>query len=203
RVALVDVLPGEDVADLPDAVDGDARLAEQREVVRLPGLEREVVPVGRALVVARLPDEGTGDDAADSVLPGQDLAGDPAALVQLLERDRLLMSSDLEDRVGRRVDDPLARLLVLLAELLDDLGAACGLVPQHAAGRRGQERVDHMVREAVRIGRERLRRDDAHQLPVPERRVLALGTLDQAPGDRRRSRLRRTALELFDVAEPE
>ena len=46
-------------------------------------------------------------------------------------------------------------------------------------------------------------RDDAHQLPVPCRRVLALRALDQPPGDRRRARLRRAALERLDVAETE
>ena len=48
-----------------------------------------------------------------------------------------------------------------------------------------------------------MRRDDAHQLPVAGRRVLALRALDEPPGDRRRARLRRTALERLDVAEAE
>ena len=38
---------------------------------------------------------------------------------------------------------------------------------------------------------------------MAERRVLALGTLDQPSGDRGRPRLWRAALELLDVAEPE
>ena len=57
--------------------------------------------------------------------------------------------------------------------------------------------------EAVRVGRERLRRDDPHQLPVAGGRVLALGALDQPPGDRRRAGLRRAAFERLDVAEAE
>ena len=175
----------------------------EREVVRPPRLEREVVPVRRALVAARLAGEGPRDHAADRVLAGQDLARDPAALVELLERDRLLVRGDLEDGVGRRVDDPLARLLVLLAELLDDVGAGRGLVAEHAAAGPVHERVDHVVREAVRVGRHRRRRDDAHQLPVAGRRVLALRALEQPPGDRRRPRLRRAALERHHVAEAE
>ena len=126
-----------------------------------------------------------------------------AAVVELLERDRLLVRGDLEDRVGGRVDDPLARLLVLLAELLDDLRPARRLVAEHAAGGAVHERVDHVVREAVRVGRERLRRDDPHQLPVADRRVLALRALEQPAGDRGRARLRRAALERLDVAEAE
>ena len=163
-------------------------LAQQRQVVRAPRLEREVVAVRRALVVARLADERPRDHAADGVLAGEDLARDPAGLVELLERDRLLVRGDLEDRVGGRVDDPLARLLVLLAELLDDLRPRRRLVADHAARGAVHERVDHVVREAVRVRRQRLRRDDPHQLPVAERRVLALRALDQPAGDRGRAR---------------
>ena len=126
-----------------------------------------------------------------------------AAVVELLERDRLLVRGDLEDGVGRRVDDPLPRLLVLLAELLDDLGPGGGLVAEHAAARAVHERVDHLVREPVRIGRERCRRDDAHQLPVTGGRVLPLRPLEQPARDRRRVGLRRAALERLDVAEAE
>src|SRR6187401_1441398 len=57
---LVDVLPREDVADLADAVDDGAGLTDERQVVRPLRLEREVVPIGRALVVPRLADEGPG-----------------------------------------------------------------------------------------------------------------------------------------------
>ena len=103
-----------------------------------------------------------------------------AALVELLERDRLLVRRDLEDRVGRRVDDPLARALVLLAELLDDLRPRGRLVAEHAAAGAVHERVDHVVREA-RADRSgtAVARDDAHQLPVAGRRVLALRALEQ------------------------
>jgi hypothetical protein len=110
---------------------------------------------------------------------------------------------DLEDGIGRGVDDPLARALVLLAELLDDLRARGRLVAEHAAPRPVHERVDHVVREALRIGRKRRLSDHAHQLPVARRRVLALGTLEQASGDGRSARLRRAAFERLDVPEPE
>ena len=124
-------------------------------------------------------------------------------LVELLQRDRLLVGGDLEDGVRRRVDDPLPRPLVLLAELLDDLGPRGRLVAEDAATGLVHEGVDHVVREAVRIGGHRGRRDDAHQLPVAGRRVLALRPLEQAAGDRGSSRLRRAALERHDVAEAE
>ena len=78
-----------------------------------------------------------------------------------------------------------------------------GLVAEHAAPGPVHERVDHVVREAVRVRRHRLRRDDAHQLPVAGGRVLALRALEQAAGDGRRAGLRRAALERLDVAEAE
>ena len=64
-------LPGEDVADLADAVHRHAGLAHERQVVRPPRLEREVVAVRRALVVAGLADERPRDHAADGVLAGR------------------------------------------------------------------------------------------------------------------------------------
>ena len=155
RKRVVDVAAGEDVGDLPHAVDGVAGIADERQIVRPPRLEREVVPVRRALVVPRLADERPCDHAADRVPPGEDLARDAAPVVELLQRDRLLVRRDLEDGVGGRVDDPLARLLVLLAELLDDLRARRGLVAEHAAARLVHERVDDVVGESVRIGRKR------------------------------------------------
>ena len=195
--------PGEDVRDLPDAVDRLAGLADRRQVVRAARLEGEVVAVRRPLVVPRLAVEGAGDDPTDGVLAGQDLPRDPATGVELVERDRLLVRGDLEHRVGRRVDDPLAGPLVLLAELLDDLRPGGGLVADHAAARAVHERVDDVVGKAVRVGGERRRRDDAHELPVARGRVLALRPLDETARDRRRVRLRWASLERLHVAEAE
>ena len=48
RLRLVDVLPGEDVADLADAVDLLSSLSQQAQVVRPTRNEREVVAVRRA-----------------------------------------------------------------------------------------------------------------------------------------------------------
>ena len=78
-----------------------------------------------------------------------------------------------------------------------------GLLPSTPRAVRVHERVDHVVREAVGIRRQGLRRDDAHHLPVAERRVLAFRALEQATCHRRRTRHRRHALERSDVAEPE
>src|SRR6266446_4467422 len=92
---------------------------------------------------------------------------------------------------------------MLLAQLLDDLGAGRRLVPQHPATRPVHERVDDVVRKSVRVGGHGLRRDDAHQLPVAGGGVLALRALEEPAGNCRSARLRRTALERLDVAETE
>ena len=201
RERLVDVLRGEDVADLADAVDLVTRVADEAEEVGAAGHKREVVAVGGALVGAALAGERPGDDAADGVLADEQLAGDAAGLVQLLERHDVLVRCDLEDGVGRGVDDPLARLAVLVAVALDDLGARRRLVTEHAAARAVHERIDHIVGEAVRVGREGDRVDDPHQFPVTRRRVLPLGACQQAAGNRRGARLGAAALEGFNVAE--
>jgi hypothetical protein len=203
RVRFVDVDAGEDVADLPHAVHLVARVAHERQVVRLPRPQRPVVAVRRADVVPRLALEGSCDHAPDRVLPGQDLPRDLAAAVELVERDRVDVRGDLEDGICRGVDDPLPGSLMLLAELLDDLGAGRRLVPQHSAARSMHERIEHLEGETVPVGWKGLGRDHPHQLPVARRRVLALGSLEQAPGDGRRTGLRRAPLELFDVPEAE
>jgi hypothetical protein len=166
-------------------------------------LEREVVTVRGAPVGARHAVERPRDHATDRVRPCQLAPGDPARLVQLLQRHGLLVRRDLEDRVGRRVDDPVAGPLVLLAEALDDLGARGRDVADHSPSGRLRERADHVVREAVRIGRHRRLGDDGHQLPVARRRVLARRVLAQPAGDRGRVLARRAAAQRQHVAEPE
>ena len=159
----------------------------ERQVVRAPRLEREVVPVRRAHVVPRRARERARDHAADRVLAREELARDLAACVELVERHRVLVRGDLEDRVRGGVDDPLARLLVLLAELLDDLRPGGGLVAEHAARRSVHEGVDHVVREAVRVGRERPGRSRRPSAPSG-RSSCPCPSSARAAGRRRRAR---------------
>ena len=92
---------------------------------------------------------------------------------------------------------------MLLTQLLDDLSPRRRLVPKDSAPGAVHERVDHVVRKPMRIGRQRLRSDDPHQLPVPRRGVLAFGAFGQPAGDGGRARLRRAPFERLDVAEAE
>jgi hypothetical protein len=161
------------------------------------------VSVGSAHVVPGLTFEGSGDDTADAVLAGEDVPGCLGRRIQLVQRNRVGMSSDLENAVARGVDDPLPRSLVLLPELVDDLGSRRGPVPEHSAARLVGERIDDLERKSVRVRRKGLGGDHSHQLPVACRRVLPLRAFEKPSGDRGGSRLRRTAFERLDVPEAE
>ena len=202
-MARVDVLTREDVADLPHAVHRHPPIAKQLEVVRARRLEREVVPPRRPPVGTVGALERTGDHPADGVLSTQDPASRAAGGVQLLERDDRLVGRDLEHAVGRRVDDPAPCALVLGAQALDDLGARRCDVADHPAPRRRGELLDDIGREAVRVGRERPLRDDAHHLPVSRRGVHPQRALVQAAPHRRRVGPGRAAEHRHHVSEAE
>src|SRR6266705_1502370 len=57
------------------------------------------------------------------VLSYEQVARDRTRPVQLVQGDGFLVSRHLEDRVGRRVHDPLPGALMLRSQLGDDLGA--------------------------------------------------------------------------------
>jgi hypothetical protein len=164
--------------------------------------QREVAAVARALEGAGRPVEGTRDHASDGVLPHHQPAHACAESVQLLRRQRVGVRGDLEDGVLRGVDDQRAVAQRRLAVLVDHGDPVDRRVAEHLTAARPLDQPDHLGREAVGIGRARLARDDAHQLPVAGRRVLAGPERVQAAVERRRAR-RRDALQRQDRAEPE
>ena len=202
RVAAVDADAREHLLDLADRVDRDAVGAQLLEVGAAGRLEREVAAAGGALERARLAAERARDDAADGVLAAHDLARRLAGRVELGGRHLVDVRGDLEHRVGRGVDDQVAGREVLLAVVLDRVGAAVGLVEQDAAAGRVDQLVEDLVGEAVGVGPQRHRRDDAHQLPVAGDRVLARAERVQAAVEDGRLG-GRDALERQDRAEPE
>src|SRR4029079_2227580 len=94
------------------------------------------------------------------------------------------------------------RALMLLAEFLDDLRAGGRLVAEHAAAGAVHERIDHVVRQALRVGRGGRLSDDAHQLPVARRRVLSLRALEQPARNGRGARLGAAAPPRLPVPAP-
>ena len=85
------------------------------------------------------------------------------------------MCSDLEDRIGRGIDDRKARAHVLFAQLLDDLGARSHRVAERFASDSRLEGLADFGRDALGEGRQRFLQDHAGDFPVSGRGVLALG----------------------------
>src|SRR5918997_1320981 len=121
-----DTLAVEDVPDLADRHNREAGGLDEVHV-GLCGRAYAVVVavlvlplVGALLAVVR-----TGDDALDHdpAFPYKHLVSLFAGFVQLLEGDNVRVGGDLEDGVGRGVDDPGPTLLLLRPELLYDGGA--------------------------------------------------------------------------------
>ena len=146
-------------------------------------------------------DEGARDDAADAVLAAQDLAGDAAVFIELLQGNDILVRRDLEHGVGRGVDDQVASFHMLRAVFLDDLGARPRCISQHAASRGLAEGLQNLLGEAVRVGRQGIFRDQAGDLPMADGGILARRGLVQT-GNRAALRLRLGQIvHAVDVAE--
>ena len=168
-----DTAVGKDVVDLTDGKNVLAGVLKDVEHRGARGFQREVVPTRGAHVVWPLPRVGARNDAGSAVLARKDLACDAAVLVELLGRHHVLVRSDLEDAVGRGVDDELARLELLAAVVLDHLRTGVRLVAENPTARLALELVQYLLGEAVGVCGEALGRDDARHLPVPNRCVLA------------------------------
>ena len=131
--AWVDAATGEEILDLANRDDRqrcglqaiEQRLARRRQ--------RVVVAVRRAREAPRRADERARDHAADAQPFANELVGDLAVAIELANRHDVLVRRDLEDAVGRRVDDRRAGPHVLGSELVDDLRPGSGLVAEHAA----------------------------------------------------------------------
>ena len=161
-----------DVIDLANGEHVLSGLLEHVEHRGSGGLKREVVSAGRALEVRPLPRVRARDDAGNAMLAREDLPRDAAVLVELLGRHHVLVGRNLEDAVGRGVDNELAGLELLATVVLNDLRAGIGLVAEHPTARLARELVQHLLGEAVGVRWEALGRDDARHLPVPHRGVL-------------------------------
>ena len=163
----------EDVEDLADAVHRDSAIVELIEQHALGRRHGVIVAIGGARETAGRAGERPRDHAAHLVRSAQNLARGLAHLVQFPERDHFLMRGDLEDAVGRRVDDRRAGAHVLLAQFLDDLGAGGGLVAERPAADAAFELAHHLGREAVRVQRERLGEVNADHFPMAGGGVFA------------------------------
>ena len=158
--ALVLDVDADAVEHLADLADGVHRHAGGLQLVHVgaPGRrEREVLAALGALERARRAPERPRDDAPDGVLARHDLARGGARRVELGGRHLVDVRGDLQHRVRRRVDDQVAGRQVLLAEVVDHGRAAVGLVAQDAAPGGVDQLLEDLLREAVRVGAQRLR----------------------------------------------
>ncbi len=167
---------GKQVEDLANRQHVEALLLEAVEHGRAGGFQRKVVAT-RSACVGPLPLKRARDHAAHAMLALQLCAGDAAVLVELLRRHHALVRRDLEDAVGRGVDDERAGLHLLAAVVTDDIGARVGQVADDLAARSLLEGLQDLRRETLGVGGQRSWRDDAGHLPVPHGAVFALALL--------------------------
>src|SRR6266540_691609 len=164
---------GEEIVDFSDAGAWNARRSESVEKSFIGRLDRVVPPVRRSRIMSRRSFEGARDHPRNVVRRYEHLTRHLAGRVKLGERDDTLVRRDLENRIRRRVNDPRARSLVLLSELLNDRGAARRDVADYAPPGPGRECLQQFAGKALRKSREGLFEMNAGDLPVPGRAVLA------------------------------
>ncbi|MNZ93239.1 hypothetical protein D3C78_1122980 [compost metagenome] len=115
-----------DIGDFPDRHHFAALLVHQ---LFQHGWRRwlycQVMAVTGTLEVARLvAQERTRDHAANVITAfGQFFTGDFTQLIQTVQAEGLFVTGDLEDRVGRGVENRFAGFHVLFAQLVEDHGA--------------------------------------------------------------------------------
>ena len=176
-VHQVDTSVAEDVLDLADGHHGEALGVEAVQDGVLKGRDGVILPVLGADVLPVLFRKGTGDDPAHQVFALQHLPGDLADAIELLKGDDLFAGGHLEHAVGGGVNYGLAGRYVLVAQALDDLGAAGYLVAQGAPADLRLELVHEDLGEAVGEGLEGGLLDEARHLPVTAGGVLGVGHL--------------------------
>ena len=143
-------------------------------------LDCVVASIRRPPKSPRSPQERTGDDPVHVVRRPEHLAGAVAPFIELLEGHDLLVRRDLEDRVGRRIEDGTPALHVRCAELLDDLGPGGRHISERQLAGYPRKSLDDLRRKAVGVGREGDLGDDAHHLPMAGYRILAAAAFAQA-----------------------
>ena len=178
-IAEHDALAGKDIVDLAYADYHEALLLKCVEYCLARRLQAVVVTSHRPLI-RPFALERSCNYAAYAVLALHDLSGLVADVIELLDRNDVLVSRDLQNAVSARVDDEISGLNVMLAVVPYDICAGIGLVADYPSARSLGQLVQDLLREALVICRERFRRYHARHLPVAYRRVLAAGLLVHA-----------------------
>lgn len=168
---------GENIIYLADGYDIEARSFQTVEHC-LPGrFERKIVPAGGSVKVRIFAFERTGYNSADGKFAFEHTAGCAADIIELFERNYILVSGYLKDAVRRGIDDEISGLHMLSAVVKNDLRARIGLVAEHAAPGKARKLIDSILREAVRESRHRLFGHDSGYLPMTCSCILSGRTL--------------------------
>ena len=110
-----------------------------------------IVATSRSLEIPSRPFEGPCDDAADAMLPVQELSRNLAHTIKLGNRNDAFMCGNLKHAVARRIHNRVTGSHVLLAQFLDDFSPRSGLVPHGFAANLFLERVYDFRRKAVLV----------------------------------------------------
>ena len=196
-------LPAVDVVNLPDAEGEHARLLQPRHQQRLGRIDGVVVAPHGARKAAGLPLERPRNHPPHLMRRRQQFARGLAHAVELLHRDNFFVRGNLEDAVGRGIDNGRAGLHVLRAQLFDDLRPARRFVAQRLAAYRPLELFHHLGRKTVGISGKGYLHVQARHLPVAGGGVFAgRGQRRLAVGGSRMLS-RRQVFERLDVGQPQ
>jgi hypothetical protein len=102
------------------------------------------------------------------------LSRDGTNIVEAIDPDDLFVRGDLENRIGRRVEDRFAGADMLGAEFLKNGRAALRIVTDELHTGISLDRADEFVGKTVE-GRKRFVENNASNFPVPGGGVLAGG----------------------------
>ena len=109
----------------------------------------------------------------------QQVTGNVAVFIQLLNGHNTLVRRNLEHGVGRGINNQIPALYVLIPEHFNDFCAGIGLIGQHTAACCLAEGFQHFLGEALGIGGQRIGRNDARNFPVADGGILTHGYFRQ------------------------
>ena len=163
---------GEEILNLAHRVHRRARGRQPIEQRLAAGRTGEIVTIRGALELSRRADERARDHPPDAHALDDELVGDAADAVLLLDRNHILVREDLEHAVGRGVDDRRAGAHVLGAEAVHDLRARPDQIANRATTDAPLELGDHLGGEPAGKRGKRALEHDPHHFPVAGHRIL-------------------------------
>ena len=166
---------GDNVAYLSHRNNAFARLFNSVEHGFFGRNKGKIVSVRGALKIGIFPDKGAGDDPAHGVFPHKNFSGNSAVFIKLFGRNKALVGGDLENAVGRGIDNKLARFKMLAAEVLYNLRSRIGFVAQRPPAGSFFEFGYDLGRKALRKGGKRGFCDNTRNFEMTRGRVLSHG----------------------------